>query len=75
MTWVQGHWEVENRLHWVRDVTFDEDCSQVRTGNSPRVMASLCNTAITLLRIHGTRTSPPRSDITPATPPAQSTCS
>lgn len=52
-TWVQGHWEVENRLHWVRDVTFDEDRSQVRTGNAPRVMASLRNTAITLLRIHG----------------------
>ncbi|MGX1915571.1 ISAs1 family transposase [Streptomyces phaeochromogenes] len=52
-TWIQGHWEVENRLHWVRDVTFDEDRSQVRTGNAPRVMASLRNTAITLLRIHG----------------------
>lgn len=52
-TWVQGHWEVANRLHWVRDVTFDEDRSQVRTGNAPRVMASLRNTAITLLRIHG----------------------
>ncbi|MEU1276340.1 hypothetical protein [Streptomyces sp. NPDC005799] len=24
-TWVQSHWEIENRLHWVRDVTFDED--------------------------------------------------
>lgn len=52
-TWIQGHWKVENRLHWVRDVTFDEDRSQVRTGNAPRVMASLRNTAITLLRIHG----------------------
>ncbi|MFE7359086.1 ISAs1 family transposase [Streptomyces sp. NPDC057543] len=52
-TWVQSHWEIENRLHWVRDVTFDEDRSQVRTGNAPRVMASLRNTAITLLRLHG----------------------
>ncbi|WP_322973478.1 ISAs1 family transposase [Actinacidiphila soli] len=52
-TWVQSHWEIENRLHWVRDVTFDEDRSQVRTGNAPRVMAALRNTAITLLRLHG----------------------
>ncbi|WP_275677185.1 MULTISPECIES: ISAs1 family transposase [unclassified Streptomyces] len=51
--WVQSHWEIENRLHWVRDVTFDEDRSQVRTGNAPRVMAGLRNTAITLLRLHG----------------------
>jgi predicted transposase YbfD/YdcC len=52
-TWVQSHWEIENRLHWVRDVTFDEDRSQVRTGSAPRIMASLRNTAITLLRLHG----------------------
>jgi predicted transposase YbfD/YdcC len=52
-TWVQSHWEIENRLHWVRDVTFDEDRSQVRTGNAPRVMAALRNATITLLRLHG----------------------
>ncbi len=34
--WVQGHWGIENRLHYVRDVTFDEDRSQVRTGTHPR---------------------------------------
>jgi predicted transposase YbfD/YdcC len=39
--WVRGHWEIENRLHWVRDVTYQEDKSLVRTGNAPRVMASL----------------------------------
>jgi predicted transposase YbfD/YdcC len=38
---VRGHWGIEDRLHWVRDVTYDEDRSQVRTGNGPRVMASL----------------------------------
>ncbi|WP_328335726.1 MULTISPECIES: hypothetical protein [unclassified Streptomyces] len=37
----------------VRDVTIDEDRSQVRTGQAPRVMASLRNLAITLLRFHG----------------------
>ncbi len=47
---VRGHWGIETRLHWVRDVVYDEDRSQVRTGNSPRVMATLRNTAISLLR-------------------------
>lgn len=51
--WVQAHWGIENRLHWVRDVSFDEDRSQVRTGNSPQVMATLRSTAIGLLRLTG----------------------
>ena len=51
--WVQGHWGIENRLHWVRDVTYDEDRSQVRTGHAPQVMATLRNTAISLLRRDG----------------------
>jgi hypothetical protein len=50
---VRGHLEIENRLHWVRDVTFDEDRSQVRTGHSPRVMATLRNLAISVLRRAG----------------------
>ena len=49
----RGQWEIENRLHWVRDVTFDEDRSQVRRGNGPQVMASLRNLAISLLRMAG----------------------
>ncbi|MBL8932361.1 MAG: ISAs1 family transposase [Kineosporiaceae bacterium] len=52
--WVQSHWGIENRSHWVRDVTFDEDRSQIRTGNAPHVMACLRNTAISLLRLAGT---------------------
>jgi predicted transposase YbfD/YdcC len=47
------HWHVENRLHWVRDVTFDEDRSQVRAGHAPQVMAALRNVAISLLRLCG----------------------
>lgn len=50
---VRGHWEIENRLHWVRDVTFDEDRSQVRKGAGAQVMALLRNLAITLLRLAG----------------------
>jgi len=52
-SWVKGHWEIENRLHWVRDVTYGEDKSLVRTGNAPRVMASLRSLAISLLRLDG----------------------
>jgi predicted transposase YbfD/YdcC len=50
---VRGHWEIENRLHWVRDVTFDEDRSQVRTGSGPRILASLRNFTISCLRPAG----------------------
>ena len=50
---VRGHWQIENKSHWVRDVTFDEDRSQVRCGNIPHVMAALRNTTIGLLRWAG----------------------
>lgn len=50
--WIRGHWSIEV-LHWVRDVTFDEDRSQVRTGHGPQVMAALRNLAITALRLSG----------------------
>jgi predicted transposase YbfD/YdcC len=48
---VRGHWEIENGVHYVRDVTFDEDRSQIRKGSGPRVMASLRNLAINLFRL------------------------
>jgi len=51
--WVRGHWGIENRLHYVRDMTFDEDRSQIRTGNAPQVMATLRSTTISLLRLTG----------------------
>lgn len=51
--WIRGHWAIE-ALHWVRDVSFDEDRSQVRTGHGPQVMAALRNLAITALRLSGT---------------------
>jgi predicted transposase YbfD/YdcC len=47
------HWTVENRLHWTRDVTFAEDISQVRTGSTPRVTATLRNLAINTFRLAG----------------------
>ena len=51
----RGHWGIENRLHYVRDVTFGEDASQVRTGAAPEVMAALRNVSIALLRRAGYR--------------------
>lgn len=50
---VRRHWSIENRTHWVRDVTFDEDRSTVRCGNIPQVMAALRNVAIGLARLAG----------------------
>jgi predicted transposase YbfD/YdcC len=52
-TWLRGHWRIENTLHWVRDVTFGEDHSAVRTGAGPQVMAALRNTAINVSRLAG----------------------
>ena len=46
----RGHWRIENQVHWVRDVTFDEDRCQVRTGAAPQVMAALRNLVIGLVR-------------------------
>jgi len=50
---LRGHWHIENKLHWVRDVTFAEDSSQIRTGHGPAVMAVLRNLAISVHRRHG----------------------
>ncbi|MGD0377927.1 MAG: ISAs1 family transposase [Streptosporangiaceae bacterium] len=50
---IRGHWGIEDRLHWVRDMDFDEDRSQVRTASGPRIMASLRNLVITILRLAG----------------------
>lgn len=47
---VRGHWSIENAVHHTRDLTFDEDRSQVRTGYAPRIMACLRNIAIGLIR-------------------------
>ena len=53
-SWARGHWAIENRLHWIRDVVFDEDRHRLRTGNAPQVMAALRNLAISLIRLaHG----------------------
>lgn len=49
--WARGHWGIENRLHYVRDVTLGEDANRSRTGSGPQVLATLRNLAISKLRL------------------------
>jgi predicted transposase YbfD/YdcC len=49
----RGHWRIENQLHNVRDVTFDEDRSQSRSGAIPQTFAACRNLVIGLLRRSG----------------------
>ena len=50
--WIRGYWRIE-ALHHIRDVTYREDHSQVRTGNGPQVMAMLRNLAIAIIKLAG----------------------
>ncbi len=49
----RGHWAIENRLHDVRDVTFVEDRSRIRTGHAPQLLAACRNLAIPLIHRSG----------------------
>jgi hypothetical protein len=49
----RGHWSIENRSHYVRDVVFNEDQCRVRTGHAAHLLASMRNLAIGLLRLSG----------------------
>ncbi|MEY9842789.1 ISAs1 family transposase [Streptacidiphilus sp. EB103A] len=51
----RSQWTIENRLHFVRDTTFAEDASKIRTGHGPDNMATLRNLAINTLRAAGHR--------------------
>ena len=55
----RDHWSIENRLHWVRDMSFDEDRCRIRRGAGAQVMASLRNLAISLLRMAGAESIAP----------------
>jgi len=59
---VRGQWSIENHSHWVHDVTFGEDQSQVRKGHLPQVLATLRNVAIGLIRLRRFRFVPPALD-------------
>ena len=51
----RSHWGIENKVHYVRDVTFEEDKSRIRTGNGARIMAIFRNLAINLMRSRGVK--------------------
>lgn len=51
---IRGHWSIENGSHYVRDVTFGEDRSRLRSGNAPQVLATLRNLVISLIHRTGT---------------------
>jgi hypothetical protein len=53
LKWVRGHWAIENRSHYVRDVTMGEDSSRIRKRSGPQVMAALRNATIGFLRTTG----------------------
>ena len=53
LRWARGHWSIENRSHYVRDVTLEEDASRVRKGSGPEVMAAIRNATIGFLRSTG----------------------
>jgi predicted transposase YbfD/YdcC len=48
---VRGHWGIENRLHWVLDVSFSEDASTVRRDNAPQNLSLLKKIVLNLLRL------------------------
>lgn len=49
---VRTHWSIENQLHWVLDVAFDEDAARNRTGNGPQNLALMRKLALNILRAH-----------------------
>jgi hypothetical protein len=53
LAWTRGHWAVENKLHYVRDVTMGEDANRTRAGSGPQALATLRNLAVSWLRLRG----------------------
>ena len=53
LAWWRGHWGIENRSHYVRDVTFQEDACRIRNGDAPQNLAALRNAIISMLRLEG----------------------
>ncbi|NEO15647.1 MULTISPECIES: hypothetical protein [unclassified Moorena] len=48
-----GHWLIENSLHWVKDVIYEEDISPQRSGFAPKNLSLLKTWVLTLIRAHG----------------------
>ena len=50
---IRGHWGIENRLHWVKDVVFNGDDSNIRAGNAPGNFSIVRAIALNILRRNG----------------------
>lgn len=50
---IRGHWGIENRLHWVKDMVFDEDNSAIRKGNAPANCSVILAIVLNVLRRRG----------------------
>jgi predicted transposase YbfD/YdcC len=48
--WIRGHWGIENRQHWILDVTFTEDQSRIRKGSAPEIAAAFRRMALNILQ-------------------------
>jgi predicted transposase YbfD/YdcC len=55
LTWWRDHWHIENRSHYVRDVTLSEDACQIYKGHAPQNIAALRNAVVAFLRLHGSQ--------------------
>ena len=66
----RGHWGIENRSHYVKDVTMGEDQSTIHTDNGPKIMAALRNSVISLLSLAGCSTIAARMRYTSIHPEA-----
>jgi predicted transposase YbfD/YdcC len=53
LAWWRGHWGIENRSHYVRDVTLNEDACRIRKGDAPQNLAALRNAVVSMLRLEG----------------------
>ena len=47
---IRSHWEIENSLHWVKDVTLKEDASKIQKGNAPQNISTIKNIGINIFR-------------------------
>jgi predicted transposase YbfD/YdcC len=55
LAWWRGHWGIENKSHYVRDVTLQEDACQINCGHAPQNLAALRNAIISMLRLKNHR--------------------
>lgn len=47
---IRSHWQIENSLHWVKDVTLREDASKIKKGNAPQNISTIKNICINIFR-------------------------